>query len=150
MPRFVFALEPLLEVRRRAEQDAQRHVARIERERLRLEETLRRHQHGITERKHALRKSLTGTIDMPALRLRANASLHLVRQARQVVLQLAGVHARLESARARLVEAAQRRRAIELLRDRRYAQWKAAQDKAETAALDELAVIACARKEARP
>ena len=52
---------------------------------------------------------------------------------------------RLDTARGRLIEATTRRRAIELLRDRRCARWKAALAKAETAALDELAM--CRRME---
>ena len=83
---------------------------------------------------------------MPTLRLAANASLHVVRKAQQIVLQLAGVHRRLDLARAQLIEAAKRRRAMELLRDRRFAQFKAAENKAETAALDELAGFAAARR----
>ena len=146
MARFVFALEPLLRVRLRAEQQHQRTMAGLERERIHLQGTLRRHQHGITQGKQGLRTALTGAIDMPTLRLAANASLHVVRKAQQIVLQLAGVHKRLDSARARLIEAAKHRRAMELLRDRRFAQFKAAENKAETAALDELAVIAAARR----
>ncbi len=145
MARFVFALEPLLKARRRAEQQEQRALAQIERQRLGLQDTLRRHQHHITQGKGALRDALTGTIDLPTLRAQANSSVQVDRRARQVVLQLAGVHNRLETARVRLVEAMRHRRAMELLRDRRYEQFKTAQNKAETAALDELAVTAPAR-----
>jgi flagellar protein FliJ len=52
----------------------------------------------------------------------------------------------MEAARAGLIEAAKARRAVELLRERRWEEWKFAQEKAETAALDELAVIAAARR----
>jgi flagellar export protein FliJ len=84
-------------------------------------------------------------MDMRTLRLGAGAALHAVRLARQTVLQLAGLNRRLEAARVRLLEATKRRRALELLRQRRHAQWKAALDKAETAALDDLAATAAAR-----
>ncbi len=147
MPRFVFRLQPLLEARKLAEEAAQRRVAEIQRERLQLEETLRRHQQGITHGKQDWREKLLGRIDLAALRLGANASLHLQRKAQQVVLTLAGVHSRLETARARLIEATKRRRAIELLRDRRFEEFKAALAKAETAALDELAVNRFTRQE---
>ncbi len=150
MARFVFALEPLLRARLRAEQQHQRTMAGLERERIHLQGTLRRHQHGITQGKQGLRTALTGAIDMPTQRLAANASLHVVRKAQQIVLQLAGVHRRLDSARPRLIEAAKHRRAMELLRDRRFAQFKAAENKAETAALDELAVIAAAWRTQSP
>ena len=147
MARFVFSLEPVLKARRRSEETFQRDVAGIERERMRLEEILRGHQRSLVSNKDVLRAGLTGLIEVRDLRLQANSSLQIMRRAQQIVLELAGVHTRLEVARTRLIEASRRRRAIEFVRDRRYEQWKAALNKAETAALDELAVIAAARKE---
>ena len=147
MARFVFSLEPVLKARRRSEETSQRDVAGIERERMRLEEILRTHQRSLVSNKDVLRAGLTGLIEVRDLRLQANSSLQVMRRAQQIVLELAGVYKRLEAARNRLIEAARRRRAIEFVRDRRYEQWKAALNKAETAALDELAVIAAARKE---
>ncbi len=147
MARFVFSLEPVLKARRRSEETLQRDVAGIERERMRLEEILRAHQRSLVSNKDVLRAGLTGLIEVRDLRLQANSSLQVMRRAQQIVLELAGVYKRLEAARNRLIEAARRRRAIEFVRERRYEQWKAALNKAETAALDELAVIAAARKE---
>ncbi len=147
MARFVFTLEPVLKARRRSEEAFQRDVAGIERDRMRLEGILRGHQRNLVSNKDVLRDGLTGLIEVRDLRLQANASLQVMRRAQQIVLELAGVYKRLEAARTRLIEASRRRRAIEFVRDRRYEQWKAALNKAETAALDELAVIAAARKE---
>ncbi len=147
MARFVFSLEPVLKARRRSEEAFQRDVAGIERDRMCLEEILRGHQRNLVSNKDVLRDELTGLIEVRDLRLHANASLQIMRRAQQIVLELAGVYKRLEAARTRLIEASRRRRAIEFVRDRRYEQWKAALNKAETAALDELAVIAAARKE---
>ncbi len=147
MARFVFSLQPVLKARRRSEETFQRDVAGIERERMRLEEILRGHQRSLVSNKDVRRAGLTGLIEVRDLRLQANSSLQIMRRAQQIVLELAGVYKRLEAARTRLIEAARRRRAIEFVRDRRYEQWKAALNKAETAALDELAVIAAARKE---
>lgn len=147
MARFVFSLEPVLKARRRSEETFQRDVAGIERERMRLEEILRGHQRNLVSNKDVLRDGLTGLIEVRDLRLQANSSLQVMRRAQQIVLELAGVYKRLEAARTRLIEASRRRRAIEFVRDRRYEQWKAALNKAETAALDELAVIAAAHKE---
>ena len=42
------------------------------------------------------------------------------------------------------------RRALELLKERRFEQWKKRLDKAETAQIDELVTNAAARKEADP
>ncbi len=136
--RFRFQLEPVLEVRKRAEEEAQRAVAALERQRLELEETLRRRQEEIRNEKDALRGRLVGELDVRGLRLQAGSSVHLVRKARQAVLALAGLHRRMGEARAALVEAARRRRAMELLRERRYGEWKAGLDKTETAELDEI------------
>ncbi len=150
MARFVFTLQPVLKARRRAEEELQRVVAQIERERMRLEDVLRGHQRSLVSDKDLLRAGLTGVIDVRDLRLQANCARQIMRRAQQIVLELAGVYKRLEAARVRLIEATRDRRVIELVRERRYEQWKTALDKAETADLDELAVIAAARKESDP
>ena len=149
MPRFRFALEGLLKARRADEQREQRAVADVERERLFLEDRLRRQQHAIASGRQSLRDSLVGSVDAQMLRLHAASTIQQMRQGQRLALELAGVHRRLEAARQTLVEAARARRAIELLRERRFEQWKAALDKAEDAALDELAVIAAARNSAQ-
>jgi flagellar protein FliJ len=147
MARFIFTLEPLLKARRIAEQGKQRAVADVQRERLRLEQMLQRQQAHLSEGKRSLRGSLTGAVDVTAVRLQAAASVQVMRQAQRMVLELAGVHTRLEAARAELIAAAKARRAIELLKEQRFARWKSRIDKAETAALDELAVQRAARQE---
>jgi flagellar FliJ protein len=150
MAKFVFNLEPLLEVRRRAEQVEQRAVAELQRDRIALEDALRARQQDITATKADHREGLSGELDMRTLRLGAGTTLQVMRRARQIVLKLAGVHQRIEVARRTLIEATRRRRALELLKERRYAEWKTRLNKAETAALDELAVMAAARTEQRP
>lgn len=147
MAKFIFKLQPLLRARQRAEQTRQRAVAEVVREKLELEDQLRRRQEQITRGKQALGDRLVGKLDVRLLRDQAGATMLYLRKARQLALELAGTHRRLEAAREELIEATRRRRAIELLRDRRFEQWKADLDKAETAALDELAVIAAARRE---
>ncbi len=146
MAKFVFRLEPLLTARRHAEQDARRVVAVIERKRLGLQDELRRHQQQIMSDKQQMRGSMTGSLDMRSLRQGAGVTLHVIRKAQQLVLQLAGVSQRMESARAKLLKTMTRRRAIELLREKRFDQWKVVQSKAEIAALDELAVGRAARR----
>ena len=124
------------------EQAHQRTVAEIERERLALEDTLRRHQEHLSEGKSSLRSNLVGRIDSGTLRMHAAASLGVMRAAQRIVLELAGVHRKLDVARAQLIESARQRRAVEILRERRYRQWQTEINKAEADALDELAVIA--------
>ena len=150
MARFVFRLQPLLRARRLAEQAQQRRVGELEQQRIGLEDTLRRRQQVLADSKVALRDRLTGTLQLHDLRVHANAALQVMRQAQRLVLQLAGVHKRLEEARADLLAATQRRRALELLRDQRFEQWRADQNRAEAATLDDLAAAAAARKDRTP
>jgi flagellar protein FliJ len=147
MAKFRFNLEPLLKARAMAERSCQHAVAKIERERIDMEDALRRHQMNISQGKQTLRDGLTGSVNVRDLRMHAGAAMQVMRKAQRTVLELAGVHRRLETARDELVESAKRRRAVELVREQRFAAWKAGLDKAEAAAIDELAVIAAARKE---
>ena len=136
MAKFVFRLEPLLTARRHAEQGARRVVAVLERERIGLENDLRRHQQQIISDKQQIRGSMTGSLDMQSLRQSAGITLHAIRKAQQLVLQLAGVSQRRESARAGLRKTMTRRRANEVLREKRFGQWRSDQNKAAKAALD--------------
>ena len=147
MSKFIFALEPLLCARRAEEEAAQRVVADIQRERYDMEDRIRRKQQAITIGKSQQNKSLTGVLDMSMLRGHAVSTLRLMRDAQRIVLELAGLHKRLEVARNKLLEHTRRRRVVEMLREKRLEKWKWTQEKIEREALDELAVIAAARKE---
>lgn len=147
MSKFVFALEPLLRARRAEEESAQRIVADIQRERYALEDRIRRKQQAITIGKNQQQNCLTGVLDMSLLRGHAGSTLRMMRDAQRIVLELAGLHKRLEVARHKLLEDTRRRRVVELLREKRFARWKWMQEKIERDALDELAVFAAARKE---
>ena len=142
MTRFRFQLQPLLDVREREEHAAQRTVAELETMRRRMEEQIRRRQHDLAEGKQVLRGALVGSLDFAALRLHAASAVQVMRSGHRQVLELAGVMKRLEQARILLTECARRRRAIELLRDRRLEEWRREQDRAELPVLDELAVSA--------
>ena len=87
------------------------------------------------------------SVALLALSLALFLAIQADRVAHRVVLELAGVHQRLDAARAELRAAMQRRQAIELLRDRHFERWRKAQEKAETTALDELAARARFREE---
>jgi flagellar biosynthesis chaperone FliJ len=73
--------------------------------------------------------------------MHAASALHEMRDAQRLVIELAGVHRRLEAARVALGTAVRQRQAIEALRERRYRAWLRRRDRAETMALDELAVM---------
>src|SRR6185436_16051682 len=102
MPRFIFKLEPLLRAGKRQEQEKQRFVAGIEAERMRLEQALRQHQMNIAAGKDALRAGLVGRVDAGVLRLEAAGTMQVLRKAQHTLIELAGLHKRLDAARAEL------------------------------------------------
>lgn len=149
MSRFRFKLDPVLKARRHAEQAQQRALAELQRERIALEDVLRMHQQQIDQSRGTMRDELVGSISTLNLRSHAAATMRLMARAQSLALELAAVHKRIETARSQLLAATRDRRAIELLRDQRYAHWKAAQNKREHDAMDELAVTSAARRKTR-
>ncbi len=149
MAKFRFKLEPLLTAREHAERRRQRVVAEIENERIALENKLRGQQRFITEGKHAMRGRLQGTLDLSDLRGHAGATMRGLRDAQRLAIELAGIYERLQAARSELAEAARDRRAVELLKEKRHLEWRQAEERRETAFLDELAVQAAARDGAK-
>lgn len=137
--RFRFPLDPLLRLRRRDEEAAQRAVADLERQRRDLESALRDHQQRMESGRQSARDLLIGRLDLRTVRGQAQHSLHLMKRTNQIVLQLAGVHRRLKQACAVLTERRRDRRAIELLREKRLAEWRAEHRWSEQAVLDDLA-----------
>jgi flagellar biosynthesis chaperone FliJ len=164
MPRrFVFRLDPVLEQRKRAEQQHQLRVAELEREKLAIESKLREYQLAIIEGRQALRDELAGIgassgggaiggvgggrVALETVRAQASSSLHLVAKAQQAALELAGSHQRLTQQRALLIQATAARKAVELLKARRHEEFKLDQRRREHADLDELTVMRHARSE---
>ncbi len=144
MAKFVFALEALLEARKREEREQMKLVGRIEQERVALEERASALARAIVEERQQLRDALGSQgregvrVDVSQVRMQANASLHHVRKTQQLALDGAAILGRLEKARARLLEATTRRRAVELLREKRYAAWLAQVHQKEMREHDEL------------
>lgn len=140
--RFTFRLQPALDQRERVEQEHQRRVAALELERLALEERLREIQAQVAAARGELRGSLGagGTrVVVRDVRFQAGATLALLVQAQSTALALAGAMKRLESARAELLKATTARKAVQLLKERRYAQWRADLERREMMAIDEIA-----------
>ncbi len=150
MAKFRFSLQALLTLRRREEEVLERQLSALLAEKQRLEEELRSRQRELTAGKAELRAVLVGPLDAPALRHHAASAMAVDRLARRTVLALAGQAERIAAARALVVEAARRRRAVELLREKRLEEWHRVLDKKETALLDELGAIQAnaARREA--
>lgn len=148
MARFVFKLEAVLTQRCNEERSEQLAVAEIERSRLGLESGIRKIQMGITSERCELRLALQSSrVEFSDIRRQAGAETALHRQAQRLVLELAGVHKRLERARKKLVRASARRKAMERLKERRYEVWAEQLKRKEEAALDELNITGGLRKE---
>ena len=146
MAKFRFELQAVLNARLRAEELQQRRVAELEASRRKLEDGLRARQARIGESRAQLRGRLMGAIDPSMLRGQANASLAGMRDAQRVVLELAGIHRRLQSVMAELRAASRDRRAVEILKERRFEDWRREQDRREQADLDEIATIRGSRR----
>lgn len=149
MAQFRFPMQRLLDHRLQEERRRQRMVAELEAERRTLEHQMIERQRSIRGAKEHLREMLSGagvrserarsgSVDVTSARREMHASLAQEASLREAALRLAGVHRRLSEARASLLEATTARRAVELLRDRRYEQWRRAEAKAEGRLLDEL------------
>ena len=153
MPRFIFELEAVLKQRLAVEREKQLAVATLERERSTLEQAIREHQRDLTLEKEELREQLAGEkeggtlLDLRGVRFQAGASLRIITLAQRAVVRLAGVHKKLDVARLALLEAATRRKAVETLKERRFAEWRAELKRRENAAADELNVMLAARAE---
>jgi flagellar protein FliJ len=146
VPRFRFRLQAVLEHREMVEQERQRAVAALERDRVRLEEVIRGCQREIERERDELRAGL-GSGDIRAAKLQSAAMLRFIADARRAVLELSGVLKRMERARASLLEAATARKAVELLRERQLLEWKTGENRREAAAVDELVVMRAGRKD---
>lgn len=163
MARFIFELAAVLKHRLAVERERQLVVASVEGERQRLEAQIRGYQAEIVREKEELRDQLmrervagegvgigAGTpVDLRGVRFQAAAGLRLVAKAQHSVIQLAGVHKRLDAARLELLRATTKRKAVETLRDRRYDAWRQEQARKEAAAMDELAVTRYGREAQR-
>lgn len=137
---FRFKLQPVLDHREMIEQQKQRVVAVLEADRLRLENLIRDCQRALLEESAAMRECL-GLSNIRGVRQQAAASMRLTVTAQRAAIELAGVLKRIETARADLLAASKRRKAVELLRERRHEDWMLEQSRRELAAVDELMVM---------
>ena len=156
MAAFRFKLEPVLELRRRAEREQQMQVAAVERERAELEDALRTVNGKLEAERRDWRDRVAGqaegpagggAVDLGGVKRQATASVGLIAQAQRLVLQLAGVHTRLERAREALREVSTQRRAVEVLRERQLEAWTLEQTRREARELDDLTVMRHGREQ---
>ena len=146
MAKFQFKLNPLLKHRQRIEDDKQRVLAQLLRQKLIIETQLRNQQQSITTDKHQLGEALTGQVDVESIRRHAAHSNRMSINAQRIAFSLFELGRKIEKARAELIEATRQRRAIELLRDKQERRWRIELDRRETAEIDELATQGHARR----
>jgi flagellar protein FliJ len=142
MPRFRFQLDPLLDLRKRTEQQQQVVVASIESERRRLEDQIRSCHETIEQSRSDLRERLgvdgQARIDAREAAWQTHSMLRMRAEADALVIKLAGVMKRLEHEREILVEHARERRSIEKLREHREEAWRSDQMRRERLELDDM------------
>lgn len=140
MPSFTFPLEVVLQQRRMQEDQCQRDLAKILRQRMILMDQLRMMQTTISQSKLDLRSGLVGTVNVDAVAQFARFSSQTTVRARALVTKLAGVERQAEASRGKLVAATKARKALERLRERQLRKWKQEQLRRESAMLDEVGV----------
>ncbi|QDU33169.1 Flagellar FliJ protein [Poriferisphaera corsica] len=145
MPRFRFKLDVLLKHRASEEELCQRDLARLLRSRMIFEDELRRMQQTISQSKHQLGQSLLGKVEISRVAEFASYSGQTTMRGHQIVNKMAELEQHILIAREKLLEATKKRKALELLRDKQKAEWIAAENKRETAELDEIATQKYAR-----
>jgi flagellar FliJ protein len=139
MARFVFQLDGVLRQRKLAEEQKQRDLAVVEAEMTALEAQLRELDQSVQSTTADVRTNhLIGRLDLNFLAAHRRYIAATQRKALDLAERMAAVRVRLDAARKALAEAARERKIIEKLREKREAEWKAAQARKEMAALDEI------------
>lgn len=149
MARFVFRLQPVLDMREREERDKKLELSELERQRIEIEDRIRGYQRNIEHEQASLAQMLIGKegVDFRGARLQANAALSNRFSAQKAVLELAGVHTQIERVRQDLAQASARRKAVELLRDRQREAFESEQRRRESSELDDISVMRFARND---
>ena len=146
MARFKFKLEALLKHRLRLEEERQRELAQLLRQKLIIETQLRNQQQSISQDKQQMAGSLTGQVDVRRIRQHAAHVGRAAVHAQRIAFRLLELNQLISKARSALNEAVVDRKAIEVLRDRHHEQWKLREKRIEAAQLDEAASQAWLRR----
>lgn len=146
-PKFIFRLEPLLDLRKQQEKEQQRRVAVIQQEINTLIARIRQSEEMIRDQDHALTASqLSGRLDLVyiATEKRYVGTLRLL--IANTIQKVANVEHPMVQARAELLAAAKARKVIEKLRERQFARWQAELLRKENAEMDEIGTQLALRK----
>lgn len=145
MAGFKFRLEMVLQQRRLVEDERQRDLAKLLRQRMILHDQLRAMQQNIRVSKAALSDGLVGVVDMDRVATFARYSGQVAARAQGLVMRLAELEKQVKAAQERLLEAVRARRALELLRERQWLAWQQQEERREVARADEMTVQRYAR-----
>lgn len=135
---FKFNLQTVLEQRRSEEDAAQRELAKLLRENMVLETQLRGVQETVREDRSCMAGALAGAVDVARLRQHAAHASQVSARSHQFAVRMQGLRHQIDTARARLLAASKRRKAIERLHEKRYAAWHAQQQRRAVREADEL------------
>jgi len=138
MAKFVFKLEALLKQREREEQECLRLLAEQAAVVNSAQEAVRRINETVQSGHEDVRRHLMGPLDMGFLTAHRRFMGAMQRQVIELVQKVVQAKKRLEEVRTRLAEAARRRKAIEILREKQFDRWRMQQARAETALGDEI------------
>jgi flagellar protein FliJ len=138
-PRFIFRLEPLLDLRKRAEKDKQIKLAEVQQRIAALVRQIQEAETSITRQNRYLSaEKLVGTLDLTFISHEKRYVGSLQLQIAQCLQKIAAEEVHLTLARRELLAAARDRKIIEKLREKQYARWLADQARIEAAFTDEI------------
>ncbi len=138
MPTFTFKLDGVLQLRKRAEQQAQRTVAERARAAQQLSDELTALNDNLVAATNELRGGrLVGSVDVAYLAAHRRFTTDVTRQGATLMQKLALAEREVCEARSLLAEAVKQRRVLETLREKHHARWKAEQQKRELNEADE-------------
>jgi flagellar protein FliJ len=138
MARFVFRLESVLRQRKEIERQAQRQLAGVMAQMQELQHQLKGINDNVNDATADLRTNhLLGPIDLNYLAAHRRFIAATQRGALQLMQRMALMQRQIDEARGLLIAAAQRRKAVEKLRERQFDRWREDMARKENADLDE-------------
>jgi flagellar FliJ protein len=139
MAKFVFQLEGVLRHRTNIEQQRKRELAVIQSQMSVLDAELRTLDASVRAAETDMRTNrLLGTIDLAFLGAYRRYSIAMQRKAMGIAQKMAAVQTQIDQAKARLAEAAKRKKVLEKLRERQLARWREQIQKRDAAEMDEI------------
>lgn len=138
MKKFEFSLEALLEVKKRAEEEIKLRLGELNRQAEEVRRSINEVQDRLKEFQASEKEVRRGGEDIASLRssvaYRHSLKLELLNEGRR----LDDIMVQIYSVNQELIKASQERRAVEILKDKRFLEWKKQKEKAEQGFIDEI------------